>query len=74
MPKPGPQIDRINSAPIGGPDTLTDPAIYERSEPSGAAGAALLDSDAKKPGDAANVHEAAVPKPPIADATDPRRQ
>jgi NADH-quinone oxidoreductase subunit E len=28
-PKPGPQIDRANSAPIGGPTTLTDPSIYE---------------------------------------------
>jgi NADH-quinone oxidoreductase subunit E len=28
-PKPGPQIDRINSAPIGGPTTLTDPSLYE---------------------------------------------
>src|SRR6516165_4273686 len=27
MPKPGPQIDRINSAPLGGPITLTDPAL-----------------------------------------------
>ena len=27
-PKPGPQIDRINSAPIGGPTTLTDPALF----------------------------------------------
>jgi NADH-quinone oxidoreductase subunit E len=28
-PKPGPQVDRINSAPIGGANTLTDPSIYE---------------------------------------------
>jgi NADH-quinone oxidoreductase subunit E len=27
-PKPGPQIDRQNSAPIGGTTTLTDPSIY----------------------------------------------
>ena len=27
--KPGPQIARTNSAPIGGPTTLTDPSIYE---------------------------------------------
>ena len=26
--KPGPQIDRHFSAPIGGPTTLTDPALY----------------------------------------------
>jgi NADH-quinone oxidoreductase subunit E len=28
-PKPGPQVDRVNSAPIGGANTLTDPSIYE---------------------------------------------
>ena len=55
-PKPGPQIDREFSAPVGGPMTLTDPSLY-----------------AKKPGEAANVREAAGPQPPIADTTDPRR-
>src|SRR4029077_7073201 len=55
-PKPGPQINREFSAPVGGPLTLTDPSPY-----------------AKKPGEAANVHEAAAPKPVIADATDPGR-
>jgi NADH-quinone oxidoreductase subunit E len=49
--KPGPQIDRINSAPVGGPKTLTDPSLFE------------------KPSGAGNLGE-----PPIADATDPRRQ
>ena len=28
-PKPGPQVDRHLSAPIGGEKTLTDPSIYE---------------------------------------------
>ncbi|HEX8829399.1 MAG TPA: NADH-quinone oxidoreductase subunit NuoE, partial [Xanthobacteraceae bacterium] len=28
VPKPGPQIDRINSAPVGGPTTLTDPSLF----------------------------------------------
>jgi NADH-quinone oxidoreductase subunit E len=73
-PKPGPQIDRQLSAPIGGPDTLTDPSLFGRSGKSGPAGGALSDDEAKKPGEAANIHEAAVPKPPVADATDPRRQ
>jgi len=73
-PRPGPQIDRLNSAPIGGATTLIDPAIFGGNGKSAAPGTALADSDAKKPGEAANVHEAAVPKPPIADATDPRRQ
>jgi NADH-quinone oxidoreductase subunit E len=31
-PKPGPQIDRQNSAPVGGPITLTDPSIYAVKE------------------------------------------
>jgi NADH-quinone oxidoreductase subunit E len=29
-PQPGPQVDRQFSAPVGGPTTLTDPAIYEK--------------------------------------------
>jgi NADH-quinone oxidoreductase subunit E len=73
-PKPGPQIDRINSAPIGGPTTLTDPALFagngkgaEAHAPSGA------DSKTKKPGEAANLRDAPMPKPPEGDATDPRR-
>jgi NADH-quinone oxidoreductase subunit E len=72
-PKPGPQVDRQNSAPIGGANTLTDPSIYTVRRPGNAPGAALQDSDAKKPGEAANIHEAPLPKPPIADATDTRR-
>jgi NADH-quinone oxidoreductase subunit E len=73
-PKPGPQIDRINSAPIGGPTTLTDPALFgangkpaDRGAPSGA------DDHAKKPGEPANLRDAPMPKPPEGDATDPRR-
>jgi NADH-quinone oxidoreductase subunit E len=31
-PKAGPQIDRQNSAPVGGPTTLTDPSIYAAKE------------------------------------------
>ncbi len=27
-PKPGPQVDRQNSAPVGGANTLTDPSLY----------------------------------------------
>ncbi len=65
-PKPGPQIDRQLSAPIGGATTLTDASIYVRSN-GGGAGVALADADAKKPGAAANVRDAAVPKPPIGD-------
>jgi NADH-quinone oxidoreductase subunit E len=72
-PKPGPQIDRLNSAPIGGPITLTDPSIYEKERSHAEGGGDHTDAEAKKPGEAANVHEAPIPKPPIADATDPRR-
>ena len=28
-PKPGPQVDRQNSAPVGGANTLIDPSLYE---------------------------------------------
>ncbi len=30
--EPGPQIDRQFSAPVGGPTTLTDPALYSREQ------------------------------------------
>jgi len=30
-PEPGPRVDRVNSAPEGGPLTLTDPKIYDGS-------------------------------------------
>jgi NADH-quinone oxidoreductase subunit E len=30
-PKPGTRIDRVNSAPVGGPLTLTDPKLYDGS-------------------------------------------
>src|SRR5215218_4395656 len=65
-PKPGPQIDRQLSAPVGGPTTLTDPAIYRTNGRSGG-GQPLQDAAAKRPGEAANVREAPIPKPPIGD-------
>jgi NADH-quinone oxidoreductase subunit E len=65
-PKPGPQVDRQLSGPVGGPTTLTDPSIYARTN-GGHDGPALTDADAKKPGAVANVREAAVPKPPVGD-------
>src|SRR5271156_3140209 len=34
-PKPGPQIDRQNSAPVGGPTTLTDPSLYQTAKSGG---------------------------------------
>ncbi len=73
-PKPGPQIDRQLSAPVGGPTTLTDPSLYPKSDKSSSATAAqdgppLTDTQAKKPGAAANVRDAAVPKRPIGDSS-----
>jgi NADH-quinone oxidoreductase subunit E len=73
-PKPGPQIDRINSAPIGGPTTLTDPALFAvNGKPAERDARPGADDEAKKPGDAANLRDAPMPKPPEGDATEPRR-
>jgi len=46
-PKPGPQIDRINSAPVGGPTTLTDPSLFAANTE---AGKSSTDNEAKDPG------------------------
>jgi NADH-quinone oxidoreductase subunit E len=74
MPKPGPQIDRINSAPIGGPTTLTDPALFGvNGKPAERGAPSTADDQAKKPGEPANLRDAPMPKPPEGDATDPRR-
>ena len=74
-PKPGPQIDRINSAPVGGPTTLTDPSPFAANGKGAERGAASHpDHEAKKPGEAANLREAPMPKAPEGDATDPRRR
>ena len=43
-PKPGPQVDRQLSAPIGGPTTLTDPSIYAASRAQ--TGPSLSDDEA----------------------------
>jgi NADH-quinone oxidoreductase subunit E len=67
-PKPGPQVARQFSAPLGRQTTLTDPTIYKRMNGT-SPGPALSDEDAKKPGDAANVHEAPAPKQPAADSS-----
>jgi NADH-quinone oxidoreductase subunit E len=70
-PKPGPQVDRQFSAPIGGPTTLIDSDLYAHANGGGQGGPALTDADAKKPGEAANVRDAAVPKPPVGDSSRP---
>src|SRR3954467_6194149 len=68
-PKPGPQIDRQFSAPLGGPTTLKNGG----GAASGRSGApkepVLADAGAKKPGAAANVQERPAPNPPADDAT-----
>jgi NADH-quinone oxidoreductase subunit E len=61
--KPGPQVDRHYSAPIGGPSTLTDPMLYARANRGGNTGAALTDADAKKAAEPANVRETPAGKP-----------
>jgi NADH-quinone oxidoreductase subunit E len=66
--KPGPQVERQFSAPEGGPTTLTDPHLYARGNGGQKRGPALADADGKKPSEAANMREAAVPEPPVADS------
>jgi NADH-quinone oxidoreductase subunit E len=69
-PEPGPQIDRQLSAPVGGATTLTDPALYATNGGSRPGGQQpLTDDAAKRPGEAANVRDSAVPKPPVGDAS-----
>jgi NADH-quinone oxidoreductase subunit E len=65
--KPGPQIDRQLSAPIGGATTLTDPNLYTRGIAHPKQEPVLSDADAKKPGEPANIREAPMPTPPIGD-------
>jgi NADH-quinone oxidoreductase subunit E len=73
-PKPGPQIDRQLSAPVGGPTTLTDQSIYNGQSSASArqGGAALTDDNAKRPGEPANMRDAAAPKPPVGDSSKTR--
>jgi NADH-quinone oxidoreductase subunit E len=49
-PKPGPQIDRHLSAPIGGETTLTDPSIYETAKKAPAAEPTMADITDQKRG------------------------
>jgi NADH-quinone oxidoreductase subunit E len=65
--KPGPQIDRTFSAPIGGPTTLTDPALYAERHSSGdAAEPSLTDVAPKKVSPEANKREAPAPLETVA--------
>jgi NADH-quinone oxidoreductase subunit E len=48
--KPGPQIDRHFSAPVGGPNTLTDPSLYTKAAAdSTPKAAAVADEQVTKP-------------------------
>lgn len=65
--KPGTQIARKNSAPVGGPTSLTDDAIYAPREPwkPPVAPPPLTDAEAKKPTAEASAREAPAPKAPL---------
>ena len=67
-PKPGPQIDRQFSAPVGGLTTLRNGGD-DRNTAGTPKEPVLADAEAKKPGAAANVQERPSPKPPADDAT-----
>jgi NADH-quinone oxidoreductase subunit E len=72
-PKPGPQIARQLSEPVGGGKTLTDAAIYQRNGKSAVhAGTAEHGENAKKPGAAANLRDAPAAKPPARDKEKPK--
>jgi NADH-quinone oxidoreductase subunit E len=71
--RPGPQIDRSFSAPVGGPTTLTDTSAFMKPSTEGDEGAPLTDTQAKKPGDAASNRESPLPKPPLANNPEERR-
>jgi NADH-quinone oxidoreductase subunit E len=62
--KPGPQIERAFSAPVGGPTTLTDTSAYIRTAPA-SAGPPLTDSAAKTPTRSASDRETPAPKAPL---------
>jgi len=49
MPKPGPQNGRINSAPLGGPNTLQDPNLYNGNYRKVWAGESLGNGDDQAP-------------------------
>jgi NADH-quinone oxidoreductase subunit E len=63
-PKPGPQIDRQFSAPVGGPTTLTTFGGKGGGTPR-QRGPALADAEAKRPGEPASNRAAPAPKPPL---------
>jgi NADH-quinone oxidoreductase subunit E len=62
-PKPGPQIDRQFSAPVGGPKTLT--TFGGKGGTHRQAGAALADAEAKRHAEPASERASPEPKPPL---------
>ncbi len=66
-PKPGPQIDRQFSAPVGGPTTLT--TFSANGDTPRQPGPALADAEAKRPGKPASDRAAPKPKPPLGEGT-----
>jgi NADH-quinone oxidoreductase subunit E len=74
--KPGPQDGRHSSEPAGGATTLIAQGLYAEapSRDENEAELALVDDEAKKPGEAASEREAAVPKPPLRDSSGRRRK
>jgi NADH-quinone oxidoreductase subunit E len=71
--KPGPQIDRQFSAPVGGPTTLSDMSLYAApTKGKKAKEPALADAEAKMPTKGASDREAPTAKPPNADKTKPK--
>lgn len=63
--KPGPQIDRIYSAPIGGVTSLTGEIYRPGPSPWTPPVTPLTDSDAKKPTEGASNRESPAPKAPL---------
>jgi NADH-quinone oxidoreductase subunit E len=72
-PKPGPQIDRQLSEPVGGATTLTDPSLYKNGKSAAKGDTAERGENAKKPGAAANFRDAGTPKPPARDKSRERK-
>jgi NADH-quinone oxidoreductase subunit E len=74
--KPGPQDGRHSSEPAGGATTLIAQGLYAEapSRDENEAELALVDDEAKKPGEAASEREATVPKPPLRDSSGRRRK
>lgn len=67
-PRPGPQIDRQFSAPVGGPRVLKDIGKADGQRAS-LKEPVLADAEPKRQSEVANVQERPAPKPPADDAT-----